>query len=397
VAVTKKIPLLIVGGGLGGLATALALSRKGIASHVAEKSRQFGEIGAGLQVAPNASRILHELGVMDEIRKSAVFPARLVFLDAVTGESVRSFDLGKPFIERYGHPYFVMHRGDLLDALLTACRASRLITLEPGKELASLEDLEDRARASFADGTVYECEALIGADGLHSTARRFVAADGEPVYHPYVAYRGAIPMSDVSKHAGLDNVVMYMGPGLHFVQYPLRRGELYNQVAVFESKRFKPGVNESRDDWGTADELDEAFSGTCDYVRGALKVIKRDRRWPMLDRLPLADWTRNRIALMGDAAHPMLQYLAQGACQAIEDAACLAEEIARSANDPAAAFLAYQNKRYLRTARVQTTARFSGEYLFHLAGVPRLLRNQMLEGSSPTDYGPIDWLYGHKN
>ncbi len=389
---SRKIPLLIVGGGLGGLATALAFSRQGIASHVVEKSPQFGELGAGLQIAPNASRILQALGVMQEVRKTAVFPAHMVFLDAVTGERVRSFDLGKPFLERYGHPYFVMHRGDLLEALLTGCRATDLITLEANKELKSLEDLGSGALARFADGTTYECGALVGADGLRSTTRAFVAGPDRPTAHPYVAYRGAIPMSDVSVHAGLDNVVMYGGPGLHFVQYPLRRGELYNQVAVFESKRFRP----DSDDWGKPDELEEAFASTCEYVRGALKVIKRDHRWPMIDRTPISTWARNRVVLMGDAAHPMLQYLAQGACQAIEDAACLAKKVAESGRDYAKAFVAYQQARYLRTARVQTTARFVGDYVFHLGGVPREIRNQLVQGSSPTDYSPVDWLYGHR-
>jgi 2-polyprenyl-6-methoxyphenol hydroxylase-like FAD-dependent oxidoreductase len=393
VAATRKVPLLIAGGGLGGLAAALALSRKGLASHVVEKSRQFGEIGAGLQIAPNAARILHDLGIMDEIRKTAVFPARLGFLDAITGEAVRIFDVGREFVARYGHPYFVMHRGDLLDAMLSGCRASPLITLEPSKDLVAIEDAGNGARASFADGTTYECDALIGADGLHSTVRRFVAGDGEPISHAYVAYRGAIPMEEVSKHAG-DAVVMYMGPGLHFVQYPLRRGELYNQVAVFESKRFKPG-DLAAETWGTPEEMDEAYAGTCDYVRGALKLIKRDRRWPMIDRLPISQWTRNRVVLMGDAAHPMLQYVAQGACQAIEDAACLAEEIARAGSDYPKGFAVYQERRYLRTARVQTTARFAGDYMFHLDGPARLVRNQLMEGSSPTDYTPLDWLYGY--
>jgi 2-polyprenyl-6-methoxyphenol hydroxylase-like FAD-dependent oxidoreductase len=394
-AASRKVPLLIVGGGLGGLAAALALSRQGIASHVAEKSSQFGEIGAGLQIAPNASRILHALGVMDEVRKTAVFPANMVFLDAVTGERIRTVDLGKPFLERYGHPYFVMHRGDLLDALLTGCRANKLITLEPAKALTGLEDRGQTALAKFADGTSYECDAIIGADGLHSVTRRHIANDGDPVCHPWVAYRGAIPMADISKHAGLDNVVMYCGPGLHFVQYPLRRGELYNQVAVFESRHFKP----DSDDWGMPDELDEAFASTCDYVQGALKAVKRDHRWPMRDRAPIATWTRNRIVLLGDAAHPMLQYLAQGACQAIEDAACVARHIASAKGpkpDYARAFLAYQQERYLRTARVQTTARFSGDYFYHLGGVAREVRNQLLEGSSATDYTLFDWLYGHK-
>jgi salicylate hydroxylase len=192
----------------------------------------------------------------------------------------------------------------------------------------------------------------------------------------------------------MDNVVMYCGPGLHFVQYPLRRGELYNQVAVFESKRFKA----DSDDWGTPEELESAFAGCCDYVRGALKVVKRDRRWPMIDRDPIAQWTRNRVVLMGDAAHPMLQYLAQGACQAIEDAACLANKMAevRDSRDYAKAFTAYQQARYLRTGRVQTTARFVGDYVFHLGGVAREVRNALVAGSSPTDYSPLDWLYAHQ-
>ena len=387
---TSRIPLLIAGGGLGGLATALALSRQGIASHVVEKAPQFGEIGAGLQIAPNAARIIDRLGVMDDIRKTAVFPSRLAFLDAVTGEPVRIFDTRKPFIDRYGYPYFVMHRSDLLDALLAGCRRTPLVTLEPSKELSAVEDLGSGVRVTFADGSKAECDALIGADGLHSRVRRYIAGAAEPVHHPFVAYRGAIPMGAVTKHAGLDAVVMYMGPGLHFVQYPVRGGELYNQVAVFKSKRFKPG-----DDWGTPDELDEAFSGCCEYVQGALKVINRDRRWPMIDRAPLGNWTRNRVTLMGDAAHPMLQYLAQGACQAIEDAECIAAEIAKAGTDYAAAFLSYQGKRYLRTARVQTTARFAGEYLFHLEGVPREVRNGLMANSSPTDYTPLDWLYAY--
>jgi salicylate hydroxylase len=388
---TRRIPLLIAGGGLGGLATALALSKKGIASHVVEKSPQFGEIGAGLQIAPNAARILDRLGVMAEVRKTAVFPSKLAFLDAVTGDAVRTFDAGKPFIDRYGYPYFVMHRGDLLDALLVACRANPLITLEASREVSSVEDVGSGVRVTFADGSLAECDALIGADGLHSKVRRFIAGPAEPTGHPYVAYRGTIPMKAASKHAGMDAVVMYMGPGLHFVQYPVRGGELYNQVAVFKSKRWRPGT----EDWGTLEELDEAFAPCCEYVRGALKEIKRDRRWPMIDREPLANWTRNRVTLMGDAAHPMLQYLAQGACQAIEDAECLAGELSSANADYAKAFLAYQSKRYLRTARVQTTARFAGEFLFHLEGVAREVRNQLMLNSSATDYMPLDWLYAY--
>ena len=390
-ATRKNVPVLIVGGGLGGLTAALALSAQGIASHVVEKSPQFGEIGAGLQIAPNASRVLDRLGALDEIRKTAVFPKRLVMKDAVSGETVTSVDLGSRFIERYGQPYFVTHRGDLLDALLACCRRRADITLDPGKALTQLATREDRVLATFADGSLYACEALIGADGLHSAVRNHVAGESEPVHEPFVAYRGAIPIAAIPEHSGLDNVVIFGGPDLHFVQYPLRGGELYNQVAVFRSRQFKP----DSDDWGSPEEMDEAFACTCAFVRQSLRSILRNRRWPMVHRHPIAGWTRGRVTLLGDAAHPMLQYVAQGACQAIEDAACLAQRLAMHGRDYERAFSDYQAARHLRTARVQTTARFFGDYVLHLHGVNATLRNAMLAAREPDDYSAIDWLYGH--
>jgi 2-polyprenyl-6-methoxyphenol hydroxylase-like FAD-dependent oxidoreductase len=388
---TTKVPLLVVGGGLGGLAAALALSAQGTACHVVEKSPQFGEIGAGLQIAPNASRILHALGAFEEIRKTAVFPKRLVMKDAVTGEEVTAVDLGRAFLDRYGHPYFVAHRGDLLDALLACCRQRNAITLEPGKALERIEGTASGARALFADGAVYECEAIIGADGLHSEVRRYVVGDAEPVYEPYVAYRGAIPIGAIPVHSGLDDVVIFGGPDLHFVQYPLRGGKLYNQVAVFKSKQFK----RDSDDWGSPEEMDQAYACTCAFVRQSLKAILRNRRWPMVHRHPIANWTRGRVTLLGDAAHPMLQYIAQGACQAIEDAACLATMLAEFDRDYDKAFAAYQSARSLRTARVQTTARFFGDYVLHLHGVNGTLRNSLLAARKADDFALIDWLYGY--
>jgi 2-polyprenyl-6-methoxyphenol hydroxylase-like FAD-dependent oxidoreductase len=184
---------------------------------------------------------------------------------------------------------------------------------------------------------------------------------------------------------------MFIGPQMHFVQYPVRRGELYNQVAVFASKRYTP----DSDDWGAPDELDAHYAQTCDYVRSSLKMIGRDRRWPMIDRAPIATWTRNRIVLMGDAAHPMLQYIAQGACQALEDSVVLTKSIAAKPNDPRQALLDYQASRYLRTARVQLTARAMGEF-FHIDGVGMTLRNAMMATRKPNDYSMIDWLYGYR-
>ena len=388
----RNVPLLVVGGGLGGLSAALALSARGIACHVVEKSPQFSEIGAGLQIAPNASRILDALGALEEIRKTAVFPRHLVMKDALTGDTVTSLDLGSTFLERYRHPYFVTHRGDLLDALLACCRRRGDITLEAGKALTQLEGHDDAVLAMFADGSVYRCEALIGADGLHSLVRDYVTkASDAPICEPFVAYRGAIPIAAIAEHSGLDNVVIFGGPDLHFVQYPLRGGELYNQVAVFRSKRFRPDA----EDWGTPDELDEAFACTCAFVRQSLRSILRNRRWPMVHRHPVANWTRGRATLLGDAAHPMLQYVAQGACQAIEDAACLAQALAECGCDYERAFAAYQARRYLRTARVQTTARFFGDYVLHLQGVNATMRNAVLAARKADDFAAVDWLYGH--
>ena len=386
-----RIETLIVGGGIGGLATALALSKAGRSVHVLERSAEFGEIGAGLQLAPNATRILDRLGVMDEIARHAVYPSRLVWMDAIQERKITEIDLGDPFRERYGHPYIVMHRSDLLQVLLDACWSSNLITLEANRGVIEIEDCGDFARARCADGTVYEANIVVGADGLHSRIRGLISAD-KPICAEYVAYRGTLPMQEMSTHAGLDNVVMWVGPDMHFVQYPIRRAELYNQVAVFRSKRYTP----DSDDWGTVEEFDAHFAQAGQYVQNCAKVMWRDRRWPMYDREPILNWVRNRIVLLGDAAHPMLQYIAQGACQAIEDAACLADCIAGAGADPVSALQAYQNRRAHQAARVQITARAMGRF-FHLAGAAAEVRNAMMALRPANDYSHLDWLYGDRS
>ncbi|HEX3465921.1 MAG TPA: FAD-dependent monooxygenase [Candidatus Elarobacter sp.] len=385
--------LLIVGGGIGGLATALALARHGVATEVAEQAAEFREIGAGLQLAPNASWALSRLGVLEQVNETAVFPARMVWMDALSGEPLTSLDLGAPFRKRYGFPYFVMHRSDLLDALVRACETNPLITLTTDKTFVSLKDHGEFLEAHFRDGTSVRARGLIGADGLKSRVRQCVLDDGEPICSGYVAYRGAIPIADVSVHAGLDNVVLWTGPDMHFVQYPLRRGELYNQVAVFKSDRYASGAA----DWGTEDELEARFSAGAPLLRAALTRIKRDRRWPMYDRLPAKSWTRNRVTLIGDAAHPMLQYLAQGACQALEDAVVLADSVASAGDtDLDEAFRRYEAARVDRTARVQTLARAWGDYWHMHPGADLDRRNSFLRSRRPEDYTDTDWFYAYR-
>ncbi len=386
-----RIPLLIVGGGIGGLATALAASQAGIHAHVIEKSQDFAEIGAGLQLAPNAMRALDHLGIYQDLRKHAFFPKKLVLMDALTAEPVVTLNVGEKFQAHFGYPYIVVHRGDLLSIELEACRASALITLESNKEAVHIEDLSEGARVTCSDGSIYECDALIGADGLRSRVRRFVHDDGDPICAQCMCYRGAIPIEQAPPESDLENMTVWVGPDIHFAQYVIHHGTVFNQVAVFESHRYQEGS----DDWGSPDEFAEHFSRVHPRLRTAAATIKFDRRWPMFDRRPIDNWTRNRITLLGDAAHPMFQYLAQGANQALEDAACLRDKLQDSGGDFSRAFLAYQKARIPRTARVQNAARFAGE-LFHVQGAGRVFRNLLLAKRTEDDVEHLEWIWGYR-
>jgi 2-polyprenyl-6-methoxyphenol hydroxylase-like FAD-dependent oxidoreductase len=389
---SHRIPFLVIGGGIGGLATALALSRKGYPVHLIEKAHEFSEIGAGIQIAPNGSRMLDELGILAELHTYAVYPQRLILVDALSGELLTTLDFGEKFQRTYTYPYFVMHRNDLLTTLLHACQQSDAVTLENNREVTAVEDLGDSARVICADGTMYECDALIGADGLKSVVRQYVIGDGDLVCAEFVAYRGAIPMEEVIETAGMETIRYWIGPNLHLIQYPLRRGELYNQVAVFRSERYRA----DSDDWGTEEELEEHFAQTHESVKRALTRVKRDRRWPLYDRLPTDNWTRHHITLLGDAAHPMLQHIAQGACQALEDAVCLADMVSNHQGDIARAFRSYQEQRIPRTARVQRSARLFGD-IIHSHGLTALLRNELFLGRAPDDFTYTDWFYGYQS
>lgn len=376
--------VLVVGGGIGGIAAAVCCARRGLGVRVLEQAGAYGEIGAGIQLAPNATRILAGLGLLDRLREVGVQPRRLVLSDALSGAELTHLPLGD-FPERYGGPYIVLHRSDLLDALLDAARAAG-VALETDARVATVEDTGTAVRARTVDGREFAGDVLLAADGLHSRIRPLFSAD-EPVCSGYVAYRGAVPLEAVAHRSDLADVVVFVGPGRHFVQYPLRAGELYNQVAVFRSPAFARGEA----DWGGPDELDAAFTGSCDHVLGAISAVGRDLRWPMYDRLPIDTWVRGRVALLGDAAHPMLQYLAQGACQAIQDADAVARALADG--PPEAALQRYQAERAPRTAWVQTTARRWGE-LWHLDGMGAACRDVLLRSRRPDDQSWVGRVYG---
>lgn len=383
-------PALVVGGGIGGLATALSLARSGQRVHLLERAGEFAEIGAGLQFGPNASRALDALGVLDDVLPVAVRPERAVLMDAVSGERITTLELGPAFARRYGYPYLVLHRHDLLATLVRHCRDHPSVTLETRREVVDVALRPDSALVTCADGSTYETPALVAADGLHSALRRHVVVD-EPVCSGYAAYRGTVPAEGTST-----DVVLWIGPGIHLMQYPVRRGELYNQVAVFRSPRYQDGHTDPGD-WGGPNELDAAFATACRPVRDAVGRIPRARSWAMYDREPVGSWTNGPLVLTGDAAHPMLQYLGQGACQALEDAVEIGHRFRRHTGegtvDVATAYREFEQARLPRTTRCQTSARPWGDLWHTEDPLVLALRDRVLGGRAADDYRELDWLY----
>ncbi|MEV0105059.1 FAD-dependent oxidoreductase [Nocardia sp. NPDC050799] len=383
--------VVIVGGGIGGLSTAFALSRLGLQVRVLEQAKQFGEVGAGIQLAPNCTRILEDYGLLDEVKARGVVPDRMVMRDAVDGSELTSLDL-RDLEREYGFPYLVIHRSDLHALFLEACREAG-VELRTEQRVVSYTQDDGKAGATTQSGAVHEANIVIAADGLHSVARTLFT-DDRPVSSAYVAYRGTVPIAEVDRPVDLSEVVVYVGPRCHFVHYGLRGGDLLNQVAVFESPKAVAGL----DDWGTPDELDTAFAATCDFVQDRLPHMWRDKWWRMYDRDPIDTWVDGRIALLGDAAHPPLQYMAQGAIMAIEDGWVLAEHVRRLRDDDgvvdwAGALAAYEAVRPEHCRRVVLTARAWGE-LWHLDGIRRAQRNVLLRERGVGDYAFTDWVYG---
>jgi len=388
----KDEPVLIVGGGIGGLTAALALAAQGIPAQVIEQAAEFKEIGAGIQLGPNVFWMFEKLRLIEPISALAVFPENLVMLDSITGEEVTRISLGAAFRKKFHHPYALIHRADLHNVLLDACRKSKLIKLDASQKVVAVDEKNGGVIAKTANGKDYRGAALIGADGLWSTIRQIVVGDGRPKPAGHIAYRAVLPTPEIPEQYRWRNMTLWAGEKVHFVLYPLRTGELYNLVAVFHSNRYEEGW----DSYGDPAELHERYAQTCAPVRMLLNKIESWRMWVLCDRPPIKEWSRGRITLLGDAAHPMLQYLAQGACMAVEDAVCLADQAVAAEGDYAAAFRAYQQARYLRTGRVQIMARVYGEF-YHAGGVAKELRNMMLGARTPDDaMAGMEWIYGEQ-
>jgi len=381
-------PILISGGGIGGCAAALALSLKGYTSIVMEKADDFVEIGAGIQLGPNVHKMFIRLKIQDAIKNIAFYPNNILMNDGISGEPILRIDTGEKFINRFGAPYGVIHRADLLDVLVDACKASDLITMHTSTTVINHEEAGSLITAITEDGRKFEGSALIAADGIWSNFRSKIVGDGDPIISGHIAYRAVLPIKDVPEFVKNDDVVLWAGPKFHLVHYKLRRGELFNIVAVFHSDRYEEGW----DAFGDPEELRSRFKGARKEVRTLLEKITSWKMWVLCDREPIKIWSKGLVALLGDAAHPTLQYMAAGAGMAIEDAVVLADLLKKNNRNIEKTFTQYQAARYLRTGRVQATARLYGQ-IYHASDVVAELRTEMFRDSNPQNYDGISWLY----
>ncbi len=385
-------PVIIAGGGIGGLAAALALARKGFKSIVLEQAPQFGEIGAGIQIAPNAWHALDALGVGQLVKKDAVFIERMLMMDGVSGEKVIDIPLDARFAKRFANPYAVTHRADIHGSLLDGCKAlPGLIELRTSTRVNSFEIEGSGVAVKTAAGDVLRGAALIGADGARSVVRDALIGDPLPASTIHKCYRAVLNAGDVPKDLRWAAATLWAAHNTHIVHYPLRGWKLFNLVATTIGQPISEGHNEV----ATPEEVLPQFSHYCEKPLNLMRTPKQFTRWMLRYREPVSNWTQGPVVLLGDAAHLMLQYMAQGAAMAMEDAVCLGLCADRTDGDFERAFVDYEKIRLARASRVQISANSLIGMIFHVPdGIQRLVRNEIYRGRSPERYyDALEWVF----
>ncbi|HHB3745905.1 TPA: 3-hydroxybenzoate 6-monooxygenase, partial [Pseudomonas aeruginosa] len=385
----KRQSIIIVGGGIGGLAAAQALTQQGLEVLLLEQAGEIGEIGAGIQLGPNAYSALDALGVGDTARARSVFTENLIMMDAIDAREVARIDVGEAFRKRFGNPYGVIHRADIHRSILEAVQKNPLIRFQTSTRIETL--VADATGVSLSDsrGNRYRADAVIGCDGVKSVIRQTLLGDDVRVTG-HVVYRAVIERADMPEDLQVNAPMLWAGPRCHLVHYPLRGGQQYNLVVTFHSRREERwGVSD-----GSKEEVLSYFDGIHERPRQLLDRPTSWRRWATADRDPVDRWGEGSVTLLGDAAHPMTQYLAQGACMALEDAVVLGQAVKACNHDLVAAMRLYEQVRIPRTARVLWSAREMGR-LYHAKGVERQVRNQLWQGRDQDRFhDALHWLYG---
>ena len=395
--------VLIAGGGIAGMAAALALSRVGWQAQVYERASAFAEVGAGVQLGPNVTRVLHAWGLADALKQVAALPQSLHARSAHSGEVLATLPLGAAMHRRYGAPYVTIHRADLHallhDAALahgTQVHADRVVVglQTQGREVLAQVQHAEQTQSAHA-------EVAVVADGVWSALRQQLLADGAVQPTGHLAYRALLRQADLPAHLRSQDVTVWMGPHAHVVHYPVRGGEWLNLVVLTEGQM--PGVTaDDLQSWNaqqtpeqTEHDLQVALRGACFRLQEIISAAASWRAWPLCGRTPMQgayQHAQGRVALVGDAAHPMLPYLAQGAGMAIEDAAVLAQHLAQATDAPAA-LQAFAAQRWQRNAQVQARAMRNGQ-VFHAQGPMRWGRDLGLRVAGPWLMDQ-PWLYGH--
>ncbi len=384
-----KLPVLVAGGGIGGLAAALALTRQGFHVKVLEQSPEIGEIGAGIQLGPNAFHAFDALGVGDKTRSRAVYTDYMVMHDAIDEYQVGKIPTGEDFLKRFGNPYAVIHRVDVHMSLLEGAQETGKVEILTSTRAARIEQDASGATVIDQNGKAHRGLAVIGADGVKSVVRAQYVNDPARITG-HVVYRAVVDKKDFPADLQWNAASIWVGPNCHLVHYPLRGGEQYNVVVTFHSRQQEEwGVTE-----GSKEEVQSYFQDICPKARQLIDLPKSWKRWATADREPIGRWSFDRVTLLGDAAHPTTQYMAQGACMALEDAVTLGEALRVHDNDFIKAFDLYQRARVARTARIVLSGREMGR-IYHAKGVERLVRNDLWRGRSPERfYDAVEWLYG---
>jgi 2-polyprenyl-6-methoxyphenol hydroxylase-like FAD-dependent oxidoreductase len=388
---TSQLPVIVAGGGIGGLAAALALVRQGFQVTVLEQAPEIGEIGAGIQLGPNAFHAFDALGVGDKARGRAVYTDYMVMHDALDESQVGKIETGEAFRQRFGNPYAVIHRVDVHLSLLEGAQETGKVEFHTNTRIVSVEQDEAKQTVTVIDqnGKRWTGQALIGAEGGKSVVRQQYVND-PPRVTGHVVYRAVVEKKDFPVDLQWNAASLWAGPKCHLVHYPLRGGEQYNVVVTFHSRQ--------QEEWGVTDgskeEVESYFQGISPKARQLIELPKTWKRWATADREPIGTWVFGRATLLGDAAHPTTQYMAQGACMAMEDAVTLGEALRVNHNDWTKALALYERSRVARTARIVLSGREMGR-LYHAAGVERLIRNSLWKGRTQERfYDAIEWLYG---
>jgi 2-polyprenyl-6-methoxyphenol hydroxylase-like FAD-dependent oxidoreductase len=386
---TASPPRLILGGGIGGLSTAIALAERGMTATVLERSRFADESGAGIQLSPNATRILRRLGAFDTVEAVAFKPESISLFDGPSGRHLATMPLGDAIEARYGAPYLTLHRADLHTSLLAVCRGKSAIELVESFNVGAVQSLSDGVEARSGDGRAIQGVSLIAVDGAWSLLRPQIASPAELRFASATAWRALLPRESLRDPFSASIVGLWLGPGAHLVHYPVRRGDAVNIVAVIEDGSAEQGWNQEAD----PAPLHAALKRWAAPARALLDSVETWRCWSLYQLTPLKRWTKGRIALLGDAAHPVLPYLAQGAALAIEDAATLAASLEAARGEDLLAFPHYEALRRARVRRVQRMARRYG-LLYHLGSPFSLARNFILRRRRPEALlAGFDWLY----